>query len=215
MADPTRLMASATRLYGADMERLWGPMPAVPRDRIRVLRGGERIDVGGRTLEVAYTPGHAVHHVSYFDPSAGVAFVGDTAGIRRGSCTYVLPPLPPPDVDLEAWRTSADRILAWDPDTLFLTHFGPHHGVRPHVQELFARIAEWSRTARRLLADPALDDARREAGFAEAATMDLRREVGEAAADQYIRAGRLEYSWLGLARYWRRRHGEASPTPRG
>jgi glyoxylase-like metal-dependent hydrolase (beta-lactamase superfamily II) len=205
LADPARLLASAARLYGADMERLWGAMPPVAKARIRALDGGERLSVSGRTLEVAYTPGHAVHHVSYFDPGAGVAFVGDTAGIRRGSCTYVMPPLPPPDVDLEAWRSSADRILEWDPDTLFLTHFGPYHGARPHLQELFARIAEWSRTARRLLSDAALDDAGREAAFVEAATLDLRRHVGEAAADQYVRAGRLEYSWLGLARYWRRR----------
>lgn len=212
LVDPTRLLASATRLYGSEMERLWGGMPAVPRGRIRALAGGERIAASDRTLAVAYTPGHAVHHVSYFEASAGVAFVGDTAGIRRGSCTYVLPPLPPPDIDLEAWRASADRILAWDPDTLFLTHFGPWHGARSHMQELFVRIADWSRTARRLLADAALDDAAREAAFVEAATLDLRRHVGDAAADQYVRAGRIEYSWLGLARYWRRRHA-ASGAP--
>ena len=108
------------------------------------LAGGERIAAGGRDLEVAYTPGHASHHVSFFDQAAGVAFVGDTGGIRRGAGTYILPPTPPPDIDLEAWRASADRILAWDPDTLFLTHFGPFRGVRPHFQELFDRLDAWS-----------------------------------------------------------------------
>jgi glyoxylase-like metal-dependent hydrolase (beta-lactamase superfamily II) len=213
MVDPGRLLASATRLYGADMERLWGEVLPVPADRIRILEGGERLQAGGRDLEVAYTPGHAVHHVSYLDKGAGVAFVGDTAGIRRGSCSYVLPPLPPPDIDLEAWRASADRLLAWDPDTLFLTHFGPFHGARPHLQELFARIAAWSRTARRLLADATLDDEGREARFVEEAALDLRRHVGDEAAAHYMRAGRLEYSWLGLARYWRKRLGQSGRPP--
>ena len=80
MVDPSKLMASATRLWGDDMDRLWGEMRPVPADAITVLRGGERIAAGGRDLEVAYTPGHASHHVSYFAGDAGIAFVGDTAG---------------------------------------------------------------------------------------------------------------------------------------
>ena len=113
-----------------------------------------------------------------------------------------MPPTPPPDIDLEAWRTSADRILAWDPDTLFLTHFGPFHGARTHFQQLFERLAGWSRLARRLLADVQLDDARREQLFVEAGLQELKRTVGEEEAAQYGRAGRLDYSWQGLARYW-------------
>ena len=163
MIDPSRLMASATRLYGADMERLWGEMLPAPAARVRALRGGETVTVAGRALEVAYTPGHAVHHVSYFDASSGIAFVGDVAGIRRGNGNYILPPTPPPDIDLDLWRHSGDRILQWNPDTLFLTHFGPFHGVRPHFQELFERLEAWSQTVRRLLADPALSDDERPA----------------------------------------------------
>jgi glyoxylase-like metal-dependent hydrolase (beta-lactamase superfamily II) len=205
MADPSRLMSSATRLYGQDMQRLWGEFLPVPVSRLRSLHGGERITVGGRELEVVYTPGHASHHVSYFDRGSRIAFVGDTAGIRRGSGTYVLPPTPPPDIDLEAWRVSADRILAWDPDTLFLTHFGPFHGARPHFEELFDRLAQWSGLVRRLLADTALDDAERERQFVDECVRDLRRTVGEQEAAQYGRAGRLDYSWQGLARYWRKK----------
>ena len=112
MANPEKLLASAGRLYGEDMGPLWGEFLAVPSSQLRPLKGGETIDAGGRTLHVAYTPGHASHHVSYFDPASRVAFVGDTAGIRRGSGAYVLPPTPPPDIDLEAWRESEARILA-------------------------------------------------------------------------------------------------------
>lgn len=202
MIDPAKLLASAERLYGADMDRLWGEFLPVPEGRIRALQGEERITVGGRDLQVAYTPGHASHHVSYFDPASRVAFVGDTAGIRRGSGLCVMPPTPPPDVDLEAWQVSADRILAWDPDTLFLTHFGPFHGARLHFTDLADRLALWSRLVQRLLADPALDDGGRLQAFVREAMLELRRKVGEVEAEKYSRAGRLDYSWQGLARYW-------------
>jgi glyoxylase-like metal-dependent hydrolase (beta-lactamase superfamily II) len=206
LADPSRLLGSATRLYGvAGMERLWGEFLAVPAGNLRALKGGERLDVGGREVVVAYTPGHASHHVSYFDPASRVAFVGDTAGIRRGAGGYVMPPTPPPDIDLEVWRVSEDRILAWDPDTLFLTHFGPWHQPRMHFQELMERLAGWSRIVRRLLADPLMTDEQRQAAFESEALLELRRAVGEQNAESYSRAGRLDYSWQGLARYWRKR----------
>jgi glyoxylase-like metal-dependent hydrolase (beta-lactamase superfamily II) len=204
LADPAKLLSSASRLYGQDMERLWGEFLAVPRNRLRVLAGGERVEVAGRTLEVAYTPGHAFHHVSYFEPSSRIAFVGDTAGIRRGSGLYVMPASPPPDVDLELWRTSEDRILAWDPDTLFLTHFGPFNGARQHFQELMDRLVAWSRVARRLVTDPSLSEGEREHRFVAEAVEDLRRAVGVRDAEQYSRAGSIAYSWQGLARYWRK-----------
>jgi glyoxylase-like metal-dependent hydrolase (beta-lactamase superfamily II) len=204
LSDPSKLLASAGRLYGEDMGPLWGEVAPVPASRVHVLKGGERLAVGGRELEVAPTPGHASHHVTYFDRSSGIAFVGDVAGIRRGAGTYILPPTPPPDIDLEAWRASADRILAWEPDTLFLTHFGPYPGPRPHFQQLFERIDEWSALVRRLIADTAIDESERERRFVEATLLDIKRTVGEVEAEHYSRAGRLDYSWQGLARYWRR-----------
>jgi glyoxylase-like metal-dependent hydrolase (beta-lactamase superfamily II) len=207
MVEPAKLLSSATRLYGADMERLWGEFLPVPEASIRVLKGEERLTVGGRELQVAYTPGHASHHVSYFDPSSRVAFVGDTAGIRRGDHLCVMPPTPPPDIDLEAWAKSEDRILAWDPDTLFLTHFGPFHGARLHFTDMFERLALWSRIVRGLLADGALDDGRRLEAFMNEATLELMRNVGEQEAERYSRAGRLDYSWQGLSRYWLKMSG--------
>jgi glyoxylase-like metal-dependent hydrolase (beta-lactamase superfamily II) len=204
LADPAKLIMSAGRLYGQDMERLWGDVRPVPVSRIRALEGGERILAGGRELEVAYTPGHAYHHVSYFDPSSGVAFVGDTAGIRRGSGAYVMPAAPPPDIDLDAWRASEARILAWSPDTLFLTHFGPFHGARQHFSQLMERLGEWNTLVRRLLADGTLEDDERQNLFVAEATHELRRVVGEVEAERYSRAGSLAYSWQGLARFWRK-----------
>jgi len=207
MIDPAKLLASAGRLYGADMDRLWGDFVAVPADRVRVLKGEERIVAGGRDLDVAYTPGHASHHVAYFDASSGVAFVGDTAGIRRTNRDYIMPPTPPPDIDLDAWRVSEDRILSWAPDTLFLTHFGPFHGARMHFQDMFVRLEAWSAIVRRLLADQSLDEEGRQQAFVDEALLDLKRKVGEPQAEQYSRAGRLDYSWQGLSRYWRKKTG--------
>ena len=205
MANPERLLASASRLYGEDMGPFWGEFLAVPAGRLRELSGGETIVAGGRELQVAYTPGHASHHVSYFDRSSRVAFVGDTAGIRRGSGAYVMPPTPPPDIDLEVWRVSEERILAWDPDTLFLTHFGPFHGARSHFRELRSNVEHWSGIVRRLIADQSLDEPARQSAFVEEALMELRRAVGDREAEQYGRAGRLDYSWQGLSRYWRKK----------
>jgi glyoxylase-like metal-dependent hydrolase (beta-lactamase superfamily II) len=206
MADPAKLLASATRLYGeAEMKRLWGEFIAVPAGNLRSLKGGETIATANRELHVAWTPGHASHHVSYFDTASRIAFGGDTAGIRRGTGNYVMPPTPPPDIDLEAWRESEERILAWAPDMLFMTHFGPFHGAPLQFQQLRDNIDQWSGIVKRLIADPSLSEAQRQDLFVEEAQRELRRAVGEQEADQYARAGRLDYSWQGLSRYWRKR----------
>lgn len=202
LGDPGKLLASAGRLYGQDMERLWGEVLPVPAAQIHVLHGGERLAVAGRELEVAYTPGHAVHHVSLFEPESRIAFVGDTGGVRRGTGKYVMPVTPPPDLDLAAWEASATRITAWSPDTLFCTHFGPYPAAR-HFDGLMARLGEWSGLARRLVTNAQLSEEDREAQFVAEVSLDLQRAVGPAEAELYVRAGRIEYSWQGLARYWR------------
>lgn len=205
LADPAKLLASAGRLYQNDMDRLWGEVRAVDKTRLTVIAGGERVIAAGRALETTYTPGHASHHVSYFDPASRVAFVGDTAGICRGVSTYVMPPTPPPDIDVEAWQHSGEKILAWDPDTLFLTHFGPRHGARQHLRSMFENIATWSAIVKRLLADSAIDDDERLRRFVDEAMLDIKRRVGETQANDYVRAGGLNYSYQGLARYWRKK----------
>src|SRR5437773_2314684 len=136
MANPEKLVASATRLYGSEMDRLWGEVRPVPAANMEILQGGERMAVGHRMFDVEYTPGHASHHVSYFDRDSGVAFVGDTAGVRLMAGGVVMPPTPPPDIDLEAWHRSLARIERWRPDTLLLTHFGPSSPVAGHLSAL-------------------------------------------------------------------------------
>ncbi len=111
MMDPTRLYNSARRLYGDDMERLWGEMLPVPEANLEILSGGETIRDGA--YKVQYTPGHASHHVSYLHD--GTAFVGDVGGVRIRPESMTIPPTPPPDVDVEAWHESIALVRAWRP----------------------------------------------------------------------------------------------------
>jgi glyoxylase-like metal-dependent hydrolase (beta-lactamase superfamily II) len=206
LVDPAKLLASATRLWGADMDRLWGEVRPVPRENLTVLRGGEAIEADGRRLAVEYTPGHAFHHVSFYDAESGVAFVGDTAGIRRGRDGFVLPPTPPPDIDLEAWRASLQTIGRWRADTLFVTHFGPHAPAAAHLTEMADHLDLVGGLVRTSL-DREGDDESREAWYADEIRRALRRRMPEAAAQAYEVAGRFDLNWKGLARYWRKRGG--------
>lgn len=204
MADPSKLVASAARLYGARMDELWGECAPVPAANLHVLKGGERIAAGGRTFEVAYTPGHAVHHVSYFDRASGVAFVGDTGGVQIDG-GWLLPPTPPPDIDLKAWRTSADVIERWNAESLFLTHFGPALlPPRPHLQTLMENLETVAAFVRASLNEPGSDDDRA-AWFAGQVRREFRRSMSEAQLASYGLAAPFELLWLGLARYWRKR----------
>jgi glyoxylase-like metal-dependent hydrolase (beta-lactamase superfamily II) len=206
LIDPSRLLASASRLYGAAMDDLWGPFLPIPAANVTALKGGERIDVAGRTLDVAYTPGHASHHVSYFDAQSRVAFVGDMGGVHIPGTTYVLPPTPPPDIDLDAWVASTGRILAWHPSTLFLTHFGTIDTPAAHLQQVLHNLQHNAGLAREALAlDPSISDDDRAAHFVHALRRELRRATSDAAAERYELATPLDQNWQGLARYWRKR----------
>jgi glyoxylase-like metal-dependent hydrolase (beta-lactamase superfamily II) len=206
LVDPEKLIASATRLWGDEMDRLWGEVRPVPQDALVVLKGGERITEGGRDFDVAYTPGHASHHVSYFSADTGIAFVGDTAGIRLQPGAFIMPPTPPPDIDLEAWRDSLRRIAAWRADTIFITHFGPHTPVGPHLAEMASHLEMTASLVKASLARPGSDEDREE-WVAEELRRELRRRMSESEARAYEVAGRFDLSWLGLARYWRKREG--------
>ena len=204
MIDPARLLESAQRLYGDQMERLWGEFLPVPAANVCALAGGERLSLGSRQLEVVYTPGHANHHVSYFDSATGLAFVGDTSGIRIGNRQTILPITPPPDIDLEKWAKSLEEIQARRPERLFPTHFGPAERPDEHLAELRERLEEWSGAVCDSLKD-GKDDAERAAQFAQEITTKLMRNLSEREANRYARGAALELCWYGLARYWRKR----------
>jgi glyoxylase-like metal-dependent hydrolase (beta-lactamase superfamily II) len=193
MADPTKLLASAERLYGEDMERLWGRFEAVPRERLHLLEGGERIEVAGEGFEVAYTPGHASHHVAYRHDATGTAFVGDVGGVRITPEAPAIPPTPPPDIDLEAWHRSLQTIAAWEPVRLAFTHFGAADDVAAQIEQLARRLDAWAAVVRE--------------GDEEDYEQAVRRDLAGVAPDSptfesYMQAVPLEQSYAGLRRYW-------------
>ena len=190
LVDPTRLVASAKRLYGEDFERLWGEVVPIPQRSLRILRGGESRD----GWDVAYTPGHASHHVSYRHSASGWVFPGDTCGVRLPDGDLLLPPTPPPDVDLDAWRASLDAIEAWDPAALAITHFGDYADAREHLARMRAALTSWGELARTTDSD-AYEAALRDA---MSAAMD---ERGAAAIAQAMPPAD---QWMGLDRYWKK-----------
>lgn len=204
LIDPSKLLVSAGRLYGDDMDRLWGTVLPVPASRVHGLVGGECVAAGDREFEVAAIPGHASHHAGYFDRSSGIAFVGDTAGVRTGNHLLAMPPTPPPDIDPDAWKTSVALIRAWRPSTLFVTHFGPHEDVDAHLDSLLEHLAAMSGMVRRSLEGDRSDGERMEA-FAAEMRIHLQRYLPTPDTARYDSAAPLEMCWLGLARYWRRR----------
>lgn len=196
MADPSRLLASATRLYGEHMERLWGEFLPVPEERLRVLSGGETIG----DMRVAYTPGHAKHHVAYLHEPTGWAFTGDVAGVRIHG-DLVLLPTPPPDIDLEAWRESVAALEAWNPRRLALAHFGSYADVGSHLRLVREGLD---------LADRALELG--EEGYVAALRDRAAREAGPAMAGAYGQALPPEQSWQGILRYLQRREQAAGAS---
>lgn len=141
--DPTNLVRSATRIYGDQMEPLWGEVMPVPAERVVAVSDGGTVNIGGRTLSVLYTPGHASHHVAFHDMRHNLAFTGDVAGIRIPPSPDVLPPTPPPDIDIPLWHTSVARLRELAPARMLLTHFGVVNDVREHLDLLDTRLDEW------------------------------------------------------------------------
>ena len=204
MVAPAKLLASAGRLYGEAMETLWGEVAPVPDTALHILTGGARVTAGGRAWEVAYTPGHASHHVSYFSPDTGIAFVGDTAGVQVIPGGFVLPPTPPPDIDMAQWMESLTAIEHWHPQTLFLTHFGPSNDVSAHLAELRDHLQLVEHLADTALARPD-DEAAQEAWFIGEVRRHLGRRLSEPDVRAYEIAGRFDLNWKGLVRHARKR----------
>jgi glyoxylase-like metal-dependent hydrolase (beta-lactamase superfamily II) len=202
MVNPAKLIASATRLWGDEMDRLWGEFRPVPQDALVVLRGGERISAGGRDFEVAYTPGHASHHISYFNAETGIAFVGDTArSVQPGA--FIVPPTPPPDIDLEIWRDSLRRIMMAAGH--FFVPIGPQQlPVGAHLTEMVSNLELTASLVKASLARAGTDEDREE-WFADELRRELRRRMSESEARAYEVAGRFDLNWRGLARYWRKK----------
>jgi glyoxylase-like metal-dependent hydrolase (beta-lactamase superfamily II) len=197
LIDPSKLLASAERLYGDKLEYLWGKILPVPEGNVRVLSGGESVF----GMQVAYTPGHASHHVCYFHEDSGTAFCGDVAACRIPPSNLVLPPTPPPDIDVETWEASLDTVAAWQPQRLALTHFGAiEDDVPGHIETVQAKLRQEADLVRRLPHDQYDEDLehRLRAQLAE-------EGMSEETAEELLQAVPTAYQWGGLDRYWRKK----------
>ena len=142
LVDPSRLMASAHRVYGDALGRLWGEMLPVPQPQVVAVADGERLPVGGLEVRVVHTPGHASHHVSYLLPD-GTLFCGDSAGVRLPGARVIRPALAPPELDVELKEASVRKQLALEPSRLVLSHFGPVPDARAHLEAYPGVMRAW------------------------------------------------------------------------
>jgi glyoxylase-like metal-dependent hydrolase (beta-lactamase superfamily II) len=197
LIDPSKLLASAERLYGDDMKRLWGEIVPVPEANVKVLRGGESV-LG---MRVAYTPGHASHHVCYLHEDSGTAFVGDVAACRIPPSKLVMPPTPPPDIDVGVWEESLDLVATWSPQRLALTHFGAvEDDVPAYLDSVRSRLREEAALAKEMAENVYETDLQRRI------REQMQAEgLGEETIEELLQAVPTAYQWRGLSRYWKKR----------
>jgi glyoxylase-like metal-dependent hydrolase (beta-lactamase superfamily II) len=195
MASPERLEASARRVFGEAFDALFGTLEPIPEQRLHVLDGGETI--GG--LRIAYTPGHASHHICVLDES-GWAFVGDVAGVRLAPIDAVFAPSPPPDIDIDLWLQSVAVVADWQPTRLAITHFGVYDDPAPHL----AAIAEDLRHEAELIRGGIGEDE-----YVDHMTAMMIDGGGEPRLADYAVTVPLRQNYAGLRR-WLDRHGAES-----
>ena len=186
LVDPSRLERSARRLYGETFDGLWGELARVPEANVHVA--ADRV-LG---LECFPAPGHASHHVCYFDGET--LYAGDAAGVRIQPHRSVLPPTPPPETDVEGWYRTLEQVERRAPERLALIHFGVADDVSRHLAELRRRLDIWTRRVE-------------EGASEEEFVADARADLPPEEADDYDRAMPFWQSYAGLKRYWETRAG--------
>ena len=209
LADPSKLVKSATRIYGERMDELWGEARPVPEERLVVLGDGEEVETAGGRLVAHDTPGHAYHHLAYLEPAWGSLFAGDVAGIRLPGQSYVRPPTPPPEIDVEAWVRSIENIRKISPATLHPTHFGSYDDVDRHLSELEQRLQDWL-----LFVEGRSNEGASREEISEELRVKGDAEMLAEGADpeesgRYDLAGNYEMLTAGILRYMEKRRTEA------
>lgn len=199
LVDPSRLLKSAGRIYGDRMDALWGEVAPIAEDRVISLLDGEPLSIAGRVLQPIFTPGHASHHVAYWDAAASTVFTGDVGGVRMQGTSYVCPPVPPPDLDFPAWATSVARLQALGAERLCPTHFGPYTDTAAHLTQIMPNIEIFQAIARDVLS---------QGGSEDELTARLHKEVAERLAGTPDALEQLEWATpsymaaMGLRRWY-------------
>ncbi len=203
LADPSKLLASAKRLYGDKLDSLWGPVAPILSEKIIVVEDNDQIKIPGTNLTAFDTPGHARHHHAYLDMHSGLLFTGDVAGVRMPGVRYVRPPTPPPELDLDAWRASIARLRVVDASGLCLTHFGLFRGnLDWHWDDLERRLVDWGQIVRGEIEKKSNDDAILERMKTQIATEMHSRNINASAYDVAVSYDSIV---AGYIRYWKKK----------
>jgi glyoxylase-like metal-dependent hydrolase (beta-lactamase superfamily II) len=210
LVSPSRLIESATRIYGNQMNCLWGIIEAIPEDRVIAVDDGAELRFGSCHVRVLHTPGHAQHHNAYWLESEQTLFAGDVAGVLiRGGPP--IPPCPPPDIHLESWKESIAKIRTLKPTSLHVTHFGRVDNPARSLDALEMRLSSWADWMKqRLLEGKSESDIIPE--FQKFTDSELLSDGAQQAdLSTYEHADPAFMSVAGLARYWRKYHPEQVP----
>jgi glyoxylase-like metal-dependent hydrolase (beta-lactamase superfamily II) len=209
LADPERLVSSAARIYGEDrLRELFGPVHPVPAERLRSMTDGDRIDLGGRELDVLYTPGHAGHHVALLDSGTRGVFVGDALGVFLPDVGVLRPATPPPEFDLELAVASVERIRSIEPSIILFSHFGPSPDVAELCERSIDRLRRWTAAVEEAMAETdRLQDivARLQASTASLDVADQGTPDQDDDAVRYEFLSSYEMNAKGILRYLQRR----------
>lgn len=203
LADPSKLVNSATRIYGDDMERLWSTIRPIDLAQIREVEHGQSFVLGEALFRGWHTPGHASHHIAW--QLGSDLFTGDVAGVRIGEGP-VVPPCPPPDIDIEAWKQSIQHIRTLEEvDTLYLTHFGRVTEIAKHLEELEVMLDDWAGWMKPHF-EKGTDREEVTQAFKKYAAGQLEEKgLDEERILQYEHANPAWMSVAGLLRYWKKK----------
>jgi glyoxylase-like metal-dependent hydrolase (beta-lactamase superfamily II) len=203
LADPTKLLASAKRLYGDQLESLWGPVVPIQSEKIIIVEDNDQIKIPGTNLSAFDTPGHARHHHAYLDMHSGLLFTGDVGGVRMPGVRYVRPPTPPPELDIEAWQESIARLRAVQATGLCPTHFGLFRGnLDWHWDDLERRLVDWGHIVRGEIEKNSSDSAILARIKTQIATEMQSRNIDASAYDVAVSYDSIV---AGYVRYWKKK----------
>ncbi|MEQ6168500.1 MULTISPECIES: MBL fold metallo-hydrolase [unclassified Ekhidna] len=204
MHDPTKLVASATMIYGDQMDTLWGKMDGIPKKNLKVMEHEESVEIGGQSFRALHTPGHAKHHIAWHWKDT--IFTGDVAGVKIEGGP-VVPPCPPPDINIEDWLHSIDLILSKNPNKLVLTHFGEEMNPNIHMQELKGILKDWSEWMKAKWEAGMSNDEITPEFMAYTSKQLKDRGVSDHGIKLYEAANPSWMSVAGLVRYWKKKQG--------
>ena len=204
LADPTKLVSSAARVYGeVRLRDLFGPVDPVPPERLRAVSEGDEVNLAGRSLRVLYTPGHASHHIALVDSMSGAVFTGDALGIHLPDVRVLRPATPPPDIDVEEGVRSIERIHDQAESLLLFSHFGPVTEVDELCDIAARRLRRWADIVRDALEET--DDLDRVTELLEQRTAGEFGSTGAVDRERYEILSGMKMNAAGLARYWKKR----------